>query len=97
MAKTQFEEQLWELAYAEIKHIHSDTGVFATDVFQADFSEKHQPQSLQEFMLFTKMPMLSMQSRQLYTWQGPLWCMFHVIGLNMVLKICHYDHLLWNM
>ena len=45
MAKTCFEEWLWHLACAEIKHIHSDNGVFYTDVFHANYVEKYQSQS----------------------------------------------------
>ena len=45
MAKTCFEEWLWVLACTEIKHIHSNSGVFTADVFQADCTEKHQSQN----------------------------------------------------
>ena len=34
------------LACVEIKHIQSHNGVFAADIFQADYTEKHQSQSL---------------------------------------------------
>ena len=44
MAKTCFEEWLWDLACAEIKHIHKNNGVFTADVFQVDCTEKHQSQ-----------------------------------------------------
>ena len=45
MTKTCFEEQLWDLACEEIKHIHSDNGVFTAYVFNDDCIEKHQSQS----------------------------------------------------
>ena len=45
MAKSHFEEWLWNLACAEIKHIHSDNGVFISDVLHIDCVEAHQSQS----------------------------------------------------
>jgi hypothetical protein len=45
MAKTQFEEWLWELACAEVKHFHGDNGIFQADEFKSDCSEKLQKQS----------------------------------------------------
>ena len=45
MAKTRFEEWLWDLACAEIKHIYSDNDVFIADVFNDDCIAKHQSQS----------------------------------------------------
>ena len=44
MAKTYFEEWLWDLACAGIKHIHSNNGVFTADDFQTDSTEKYQSQ-----------------------------------------------------
>ena len=43
MAKTHFEEWLWDLACAKIKHIHNSS--FITDVFNDDCIAKHQSQS----------------------------------------------------
>ena len=40
MAKIYFEEWLWNLACAEIKHICSGIEIFAADVSQDDFVEK---------------------------------------------------------
>ena len=45
MAETCFEEWHWDLACAEIKHIHSDIGVLAVNVFYADSVNKHKYQS----------------------------------------------------
>ena len=45
MTKTCFEEWLQDLAYTEIKHSHSDNGIFAADVFHAICIRKHQSQS----------------------------------------------------
>ena len=36
MSKVRFEEWLWEMAAAEIKHLHSDNGVFTADMFRDD-------------------------------------------------------------
>ena len=45
MSKVRFEEWLWEMAAAEIKHLHSDNGVFTADMFRDDCKIKHQSQS----------------------------------------------------
>ena len=45
MAKEVFEEWLREKAWVEIKHYHSDNGVFTAEVFREDCKEKHQKQS----------------------------------------------------
>ena len=45
MSKVRFEEWLWEMAAAEIKHLHSDNGVFTADMFRDDCKMKHQSQS----------------------------------------------------
>ena len=47
MAKTCFEEWLWDSACTEIKHI-SYNGVFAAVVFHANCVEKHQSKSFSE-------------------------------------------------
>eukprot|EP00804_Cyclotella_cryptica_P015898 CCRYP_006377-RA/>CCRYP_006377-RA protein AED:0.16 eAED:0.08 QI:0/0/0/1/0/0/2/0/228 len=44
MSKVHFDEWLWEMAAAEIKHRHSDNGVFAADMFRCDCEKKHQSQ-----------------------------------------------------
>jgi len=46
MTKILFEEWLWEMAAAEINHLHSDNGVFTDDMFGKDCKSKHQSQSL---------------------------------------------------
>eukprot|EP00804_Cyclotella_cryptica_P001119 CCRYP_008393-RA/>CCRYP_008393-RA protein AED:0.39 eAED:0.39 QI:0/0/0/1/0/0/2/0/218 len=45
MSKVRFEEWLWEMAATEIKHLHSDDGVFIVDMFHDDCRTKHQSQS----------------------------------------------------
>eukprot|EP00804_Cyclotella_cryptica_P014513 CCRYP_004809-RB/>CCRYP_004809-RB protein AED:0.52 eAED:0.36 QI:0/0/0/1/0/0/2/0/183 len=45
MSKMRFEEWLWEIAAAEISHLHSDNGIFTADMFRADCKQKHQSQS----------------------------------------------------
>jgi hypothetical protein len=42
MAKIRFEEWLWEMAAAEISHLHFDNGVFTADMFPEDCKLKHQ-------------------------------------------------------
>jgi transposase InsO family protein len=44
MSKIRFEERLWEMAAAEISHLHSDNGVFTANMFHEDCKSKHQPQ-----------------------------------------------------
>ncbi len=44
MSKVRFEEWLWKMAAAEIKHLHSDNGVFTADMFRDDCKMKHQSQ-----------------------------------------------------
>ena len=44
MSKVRFEEWFWEMAAAEIKHLHSDNGVFTADMFRDDCKMKHQSQ-----------------------------------------------------
>ena len=45
MAKEKFEEWLWDLAAVEIRHFHSDNGIYTADEFKADCSSKDQTQS----------------------------------------------------
>eukprot|EP00804_Cyclotella_cryptica_P022545 CCRYP_009449-RA/>CCRYP_009449-RA protein AED:0.37 eAED:-0.02 QI:0/0/0/1/0/0/2/0/345 len=45
LSKARFEEWLWEMAATEIKHLHSDNGVFTADTFRDDCRTKHQSQS----------------------------------------------------
>lgn len=45
MGKARFEQWLWEQAQVEIKHIHSDNGVFTADPFKNDCDSKNQTQS----------------------------------------------------
>ena len=44
IAKTCFKEWFWDLAFAEIKHIHSDNDVFTADIINDDCIAKHQSQ-----------------------------------------------------
>ena len=45
LAKVKFEEWLWEQAAAEIRHLHSDNGIFTSDAFREDCHNKDQSQS----------------------------------------------------
>ena len=45
LAKEVFEQWLYEEAFVEIKHIHSDNGVFTAEEFKEDCAEKNQKQS----------------------------------------------------
>jgi hypothetical protein len=45
MAKEVFENWLREQAWVEIKHIHSDNGVFTAEEFREDCEQKHQKQT----------------------------------------------------
>ncbi len=45
MSKMRFEEWLWEMAAAEISHLHSDNSIFTADMFHADCKMKNQTQS----------------------------------------------------
>ena len=42
MANICFKKWLWDLTCAEIKHIHSNIGIFSADVFQSYCTKKHQ-------------------------------------------------------
>ena len=42
MGKQRFKEWLWEQAAVEVKHYHSDNGVFTADMFQEDCEGKGQ-------------------------------------------------------
>ena len=46
MSKIKFEEWLWDIAAVEIKHIHSDNGIYCADEFKADCASKDQTQSM---------------------------------------------------
>ena len=48
MAKECFEQWLWELAAAEIYHLHSDNGIFNAELFVEDCKNKFQTQSFSE-------------------------------------------------
>ncbi len=45
MSKICFKEWLWEMAVAEINHLHSDNGVLTADMFHEDCKSKPQSQS----------------------------------------------------
>ena len=45
ISKMHFKEWLWEMAAAEISHLHSDNGIFTADMFCADCKMKNQTQS----------------------------------------------------
>ena len=45
MSKIRFEEWLWEMAAAEISHLHSGDGIFTADMCCADCKMKNQTQS----------------------------------------------------
>ena len=44
-SKERFEEWLYEMAHAEVRHLHSDNGVFTAEKFRTDCREKDQTQS----------------------------------------------------
>ena len=43
--KERFEQRIWEQAYVEISHMHSDNSIFVSDQFHLDCDNKHQDQS----------------------------------------------------
>ena len=45
MAKIKFEEWLWDISTVELKHLHSDNGVFTAEEFREDCKDKSQSQS----------------------------------------------------
>ena len=45
MAKIKFEEWLWDISTVELKHLHSDNGVFTAEEFREDCKDKGQSQS----------------------------------------------------
>jgi hypothetical protein len=45
LGKIKFEEWLWEQACVEVKHYHSDNGIFTADMFRGDCNKKGQTQS----------------------------------------------------
>jgi hypothetical protein len=45
MSNVCFDKWFWEMAAAEIKHLHSDNVVFTADMFHDDCKIKHQSQS----------------------------------------------------
>ena len=45
LSKARFEQVLFEHGCAEMKHLHSDNGVFSAEEFQDECAEKKQTQS----------------------------------------------------
>jgi len=45
VGKTRFEEWLWNEAFAEVKHYHSDNGIFHAEEYRRDCERKGQGQS----------------------------------------------------
>ncbi len=45
LSKARFEQFLFEHGCAEIKHLHSDNGVFSAEEFRDECAEKKQTQS----------------------------------------------------
>ncbi len=45
MGKARFEQWLWDMAYAEVKHYHGDNGIFSSEEYRAECLGKGQSQS----------------------------------------------------
>ena len=86
-----------EFGCAEIKHTHGENGAFAADVFQAVCAEKHQSYSFSGVDGHHQRGHSKLAIQTIIYIARTLCNMFHSIGLNMVLMIWHYIHLLSNM
>ena len=45
MGKARFEQWLWNMAYAEVKHYHGDNGIFSAEEYRQECMDKGQSQS----------------------------------------------------
>jgi hypothetical protein len=45
MGKSHFEQWLWDMAYAELKHYHGDNGIFSAEEYRQECMDKGQSQS----------------------------------------------------
>jgi hypothetical protein len=45
MGKSCFEQWLWDMAYTEVKHYHSNNGIFSAEEYCLEYKEKGQSQS----------------------------------------------------
>ncbi len=45
MGKACFEQWLWDMAYAEVKHYHGDNGIFSAEEYRQECMDKGQSQS----------------------------------------------------
>ena len=45
MGKARFEQWLWDMAYAEVKHYHGDNGIFSSEEYRVECLGKAQSQS----------------------------------------------------
>lgn len=45
LGKSEFEQWMWDIGAVNVKHYHSNNGVYAADLFKADCREKSQSQS----------------------------------------------------
>jgi hypothetical protein len=45
MGKSCFEQWLWDMAYAEVKHYHGNNGIFSVEEYCLECKEKGQSQS----------------------------------------------------
>ena len=45
MGKARFEQWLWDMAYAEVKHYHGDNGFFSAEEYHQECINKGQTQS----------------------------------------------------
>ena len=45
MGKARFEQWLWDMAYAEVKHYHGDNGIFSAEEYRQECMDKGQSQS----------------------------------------------------
>ena len=82
MSKMPFEEWLWEVAAAEISHLHSDNGIFTSNMFRLIANRSINLRVSLVLAQNIKMQWLSAPYRLSPTWPGPSWFMFLFIGLN---------------
>ena len=94
MAKEVFEEWLKEKAWVEIKHYHSDNGVFTAEEFREDCKEKNQTQYFLELALNTKMPKHNVLFGPLCGWLASSCFMCQSIGQSVEWVIFPYGYLL---
>jgi transposase InsO family protein len=45
MGKARFEQWLWDMCYAKVKHYHGDNGIFSAEEYRSECRDKNQSQS----------------------------------------------------